>query len=347
MSGFDGFIGSERLIGRLRRDIAQGTISHAYLIEGGEGFGKKTLAKLICLALSCHENDAPCMSCPRCRKILTDQTPDVITVLPEKGKVQLGVEIIRNMRDSVVFAPNDLERKFYIIPDASAMTVESQNALLKTLEEPPPCVMFLLLTENAENLLPTIRSRAPALRLEPLSNEQIAAWLTENSDEARALREREPKAFGVAVRRSGGSLGRAIKLCTPESAEKNYAMYEKAERYLTLLADSRSAAGEFAFFEYASKLQNTKQREELDLIYEMLTEAVRDLAAAKLLKNAFPPLFYTDEAAARETAARFSASGLMKLSDAFAGARSALPRSAPLPLVQMKNAVEALNSFRS
>ena len=82
MSGFDGFIGSEKLISRLKRDIAAGRLSHALIIEGAPGTGKRTLARLICAAVSCREADRPCMSCINCSKILRDQSPDVIFITP-------------------------------------------------------------------------------------------------------------------------------------------------------------------------------------------------------------------------------------------------------------------------
>ena len=173
MSGFDGFLGNEKLKERLERDIAAGRLAHAYMIEGPEGSGKKTLAKLIAAAAACRESDPPCMKCVSCDKIMRGQSPDVITVEAESGKVQLGVDVIRRLREDSVFAANDLDTKTYIFPAADTMNIQAQNALLKLLEEPPDGVRFLLLTENAQGLLATIRSRAPLLRTEALKDDVV------------------------------------------------------------------------------------------------------------------------------------------------------------------------------
>ena len=157
--------GNEALRARLGGELARGAISHAYIVEGEAGCGKHTLARAIALAMACEQREGegpfPCMSCPSCRKILAGNSPDVITVSREEDKVTMGVDVIRALREDVPLYPNDLDIKLYIIEDAHTMTTQAQNALLLTLEEPPPFVMFLLLTERADALLETIRSRAP------------------------------------------------------------------------------------------------------------------------------------------------------------------------------------------
>ncbi|MBO5219464.1 MAG: hypothetical protein J6C52_08540 [Clostridia bacterium] len=339
MSGFDGFIGSEKLISRLKRDIAAGRLSHALIIEGAPGTGKRTLARLICAAVSCREADRPCMSCINCSKILRDQSPDVIFITPDKDRVQLGVDVIRRLREDAVFAAGDLPAKFYIIPDADAMNVQAQNALLKILEEPPAGVMFLLLAKSAENLLVTIRSRAPTLRLQALTDAEVESAIA-SDERAAALRASDPHAFAAAVKLARGSIGRALELADPKKAAGCLELYAKAERFMELLAARGSAAGELTFYEYAAKLVTQKQREELSQIYSLLTDAVRDLCALKLASS--PELiFWTDRQKAITLSEQFALTQLMRLSEIFAEAVRSTNSNVGISLVQVRTAAAA------
>ncbi len=347
MSGFDGFLGNEKLIARLKRDIAVGRLSHAYILEGGEGMGKRTLARLICAALSCRaeSGDRPCMKCISCDKIMRDQSPDVIFITPQKDRVQLGVDVIRRLREDAVFAANDLPIKFYIIPNADAMNIQAQNALLKILEEPPTDVMFLLLSEVAENLLSTIRSRAPTLRLEALPDAVIDRALASNT-RAASLKASDDQAYYAAIKLSRGSLGRAIRLTDPKSAADCLALYKKAEQYIELLADRKSAADELRFYEFASKLVTQKQRDDLAQIFTLLADAVRDLCTLKLASSP-DTLFWTSEEKARQIADQFALSHLMRLSEVFIEARDAMDHNVNLNLIQVQTAATAASAGRS
>lgn len=340
MSGLDGFLGNKKLIARLSRDIFAGKLSHAYIIEGGEGYGKRTLAKLICSAISCSSDDRPCMRCISCDKIARDQSPDVISVEADKDRVQLGVDVIRRVREDAVFAPNDLPRKFYIVPRADTMNTQAQNALLKILEEPPPHVMFLLLCENADNLLPTIRSRAPILRVEALSDETVSDYLKANNEQAKALSVRDPDAFLAAIKLSRGSIGMAIRLTDEKKAAECLGYYKKAERYMELLADRRNAASELAFFEYASKLAGPKERDALSTVYSLLSDAARDLVNVKLTREP-QPIFYTTPEKAREAADKFALNKLLKLTDIFCEAQNSLLHNANVSLSMVRTASAA------
>ena len=178
---FADIAGNETLKTRLANEISEGKLSHAYILEGSKGSGKHLFAMGIAAALSCENrgNDSsplPCRTCPSCKKILSGNSPDIIHV--GKGdKATLGVEAIRTLKQDVWIAPNDSDVKVYIIEDAHLMTIQAQNALLLTLEEPPSYVLFLLLCESAAPLLETVRSRAPILRTEPLEAETIGNFL--------------------------------------------------------------------------------------------------------------------------------------------------------------------------
>ena len=168
---FDSLLGNEQLKSGLTRSLAAGHASHFYLISGPQGSGKHSLARLLSAALVCRGENAPCMSCPACRKALSGAHPDVITVDdPEKKTV--SVSLVRQAKADIYVRPNEAPRKVYIFPRAQDMGLEGQNALLKVLEEPPEYGVFLLLTDNPQKLLPTVRSRCAALRFNTEAEEE-------------------------------------------------------------------------------------------------------------------------------------------------------------------------------
>ena len=314
MSGFDSFFGNERLISRIKSDISRGKFPVSSIFEGARGCGKRTLARLVAAALSCEGDDAPCMECLMCDKIMRGISPDVKWVVPEAGKVQLGVDVIRGVREDAYFAANDLDAEFYIFPTADTMNVQAQNALLKILEEPPDGVYFLLLCEDADSLLPTIRSRAPRFRLELLPDELVAEKVVLMSPEAARLRRDDEAAFNAAIKLAGGSLGQALGFCDPERAKECLAAWRAAERFVSLLVTRRGAAGELEFYEYATHLAPTKQRDTLAEIYALILAAVRDMLLSKLAHE-FRPLFFATCDAARDSAAKFPTTQLISLSE--------------------------------
>ena len=191
-------VANDALRSRLCTDILGGKLSHAYIIEGPEGTGKHLIARNIAAALSCicKNEDAiplPCLHCINCRKIMSGISPDVIYIKREEGKAQIGVESVRLVKSDVAIMPNDLDYKVYIIEEADKMTVQAQNALLLTLEEPPEYVVFLLLCESADLLLETVRSRAPVLRTEPVKPDAMAEFLCSSEQAAARLRAASEK----------------------------------------------------------------------------------------------------------------------------------------------------------
>lgn len=209
--GFEQLLGNDRLKQNLSESLAKNRISHFYLISGPEGSGKRTLAKLLGAAILCRGGRKPCLQCEPCRKVLAGTHPDFITVDdPEKKTVT--VDLIRQARADIYIQPNESDRKIYLFPRAQDMGIPSQNALLKVLEEPPSYGVFILLTDNPERLLPTVRSRCTELVLQPLSEDILRSALTQEFPTA------DEQTVTAAISRSGGYLGQARALLVSGAA---------------------------------------------------------------------------------------------------------------------------------
>lgn len=202
---FDALLGNDALKQRLSVSLSRGQLSHCYLLSGPAGSGKHTLAKLLAAAMQCTSVRRPCGQCAQCRKALGGMHPDVVTVDDPERKV-IPVKLVRDACADLYIRPNEGAKKIYVFPRAQDLNAQGQNALLKCIEEPPAYGVFLLLTEHAEQLLPTIRSRCVELRLTPLRDELLRKELSARFPEASA------DALCSAMLRSGGYLGQAIDL---------------------------------------------------------------------------------------------------------------------------------------
>lgn len=202
---FDTLLGNDNLKQSLARSVSRGHISHFYLISGPEGSGKHTLAKLLAASILCTGENKPCLHCHPCRKVMDNTHPDFITVDdPEKKTVT--VDLIRQARADMFIQPNESDYKIYLFPRAQDMRVEGQNALLKVLEEPPKYGVFILLTDNPDKLLPTVRSRCTELKLLSVPEKLLRQTLTLEYPKA------SQEDIAAAIARSGGFLGQAKKL---------------------------------------------------------------------------------------------------------------------------------------
>lgn len=201
--GLDSLLGNARLKENLRASLARGRTSHFYLISGPSGSGKKTLARLLAAALVCKEADRPCLNCSACRKIMANTHPDLITVTDKEHK-NVAVKIVREIRDDMFVKPNQTSKKIYLFPQE--LGIEGQNALLKVLEEPPEYAVAILIADNPEKILTTVRSRCTELNLQALSAEELASAL------CKAFPEAEESLVQGAIARSGGYLGQAKAL---------------------------------------------------------------------------------------------------------------------------------------
>ena len=177
-SGFDEVIGHRDIVTHLKNAVQTGKVSHAYLFSGEKGSGKHMLATYFAMALECQEQeDVPCMHCPSCKKALSGNHPDIKRIVPESAS-SLGVEALRTqLVEDVSIRPYERPYKVYIVDDADLMTVQAQNAILKTIEEPPAYAVVILLSENSDRLLETIRSRCTELDFRPVEDKEIEQYL--------------------------------------------------------------------------------------------------------------------------------------------------------------------------
>lgn len=158
---FSEVLGQEHIIKILKHQIAQGSVSHAYLFAGTRGTGKTTMARLLAKALNCTgEGERPCGTCPNCRAIAAGTFMDVIEIDAASNN---GVDNIRELRESVKYPPQVGSKKVYIIDEVHMLSTGAFNALLKTLEEPPENVIFILCTTEPQKLPQTILSRCMRL----------------------------------------------------------------------------------------------------------------------------------------------------------------------------------------
>ncbi len=183
MAKFADIIGQEQIKEHLQNVLKQNKVSHAYIINGERSSGKEFVAKVFAAALQCEKPDVspdaiePCGECRSCKQMASGNQPDVIYVSHEKPGT-IGVEDIRGqINGNVAIKPYAGSHKIYIINEGEKMTVQAQNALLKTLEEPPEYAVILILTTNVEALLPTILSRCVVLNMKPVKDSQVKRFL--------------------------------------------------------------------------------------------------------------------------------------------------------------------------
>lgn len=209
MAGFKEILGHEQIIEHLQNAVRLDKVSHAYIFNGPEASGKMMLADAFAMSLQCEGDDKPCLNCRSCKQATDRNQPDIIYVSHEKPNT-IGVDDIRTqVNNDVGIKPYSSRYKIYIIDEAEKMNQQAQNALLKTIEEPPAYAVILLLTTNADRFLPTILSRCIRLDLKTVKEAEIKRYL---------MREYQIPDYqaDVCAAFSQGNVGKAIQLASSE-----------------------------------------------------------------------------------------------------------------------------------
>lgn len=275
--------GNAPLKRQLELETARRGLSHAYILSGPAGSGKRTLAGLLAAALVCDRRGGalPCLSCAGCRKAEGGIHPDIVRV-GDDGK-DISVAQVRALRADAYIRPNEAERKVYILENAQTMNASAQNAMLKLLEDGPAYAVFFLLAENGSALLPTVRSRCETLELAPVSPAQAEEWL------AKAFPGRTAEEIRRAALECQGILGRAAALL--EGGQEEDGLEETARS----LSAALEGEDELALFE-ATQALDKLSREELTAVLDRTLIQIgarlpgsqrprRLLAAAELLRR--------------------------------------------------------------
>ena len=252
--------GIKELKGTLSASLREGLLSHAVLIEGEKGTGRKELAIWLAKAILCRSENRPCLSCVSCRKIESGNHPDVEIYGGEGGARSFHIESIREIKNSLWLAPNESEQRIYILLNAENMTAEAQNALLKSLEEPPAHARFILTCDNRRSLLDTIISRSTVYTLEPPTREECASALMEEFPE---IFEKEAEIFSIAF---GGNFGAARNAFSEGESEiislaaKTPEILRKGESYTLAAKLSCLCKTRADLSEYLERLMNITGR---------------------------------------------------------------------------------------
>jgi DNA polymerase-3 subunit delta' len=261
-------VGHEAVLESLKRAVDEGRTAHAYLFTGREGVGKKLAAVHFACLLNCPGPDTD-RSCRTCRRIFGEKHPDVVIERPEKNSIR--IDRVRNLQGFFKYAPVEGRYRVVIIDDAHLINRPAQNALLKTLEEPPPGRILVLITAKPFGLLPTVRSRCRKVRFGPIPEDSLAGLL-----------EREhhlsAEQATILASMSGGSAGRALRM-----ASSNF--MDLRERMLSVLADPSKHG--FRGILALSAAISSDRATALDAI-EIGTAWVRDLLRARFGHRARP-----------------------------------------------------------
>lgn len=275
---FDTLTDQNKAVLRLLTLFSKNTVPHALLFTGIEGIGKRTAARAFAMTLNCSESEKkkdplcvsgdavsvyPCGVCRSCKKILSDSHPDIISIKPAGNLIKIAQ--IRDLCAKLLIKPNEAKTRVVIIHDAHAMNVESSNALLKSLEEPPSNTMFILVTNQASDLLATIVSRCQQIGFSPLSKNGIETCLISNGV--------APDKAMLYASMAGGSMGKALSLA--RQSESNRSLFALRQ----WIADQVEMIGQGSVSSsllFAEKLSSKKETamELLDVMYTVIRDII-------------------------------------------------------------------------
>ena len=287
--------GNEQLRADLQRMRRENHLPHALLLHGERGCGKKLLADWFTMLVLCeHPAQAPCGECRACRLVLEGAHPDVTRAEHSGKKMGFSVETVREIRKEAAVLPNNGEMRVFLFTDADGMSVQAQNALLKSVEEPPAHACFVFTAETIGVLLPTLLSRMTAKAVFPVTESECVNALTRLSYPAEEIQ--------AAVSRFGGNIGRCIAYLSDE-------MQRQAAETAAALTAALAQVNEYALLQLLTAAAADKDL--LRRTLELLDMQIRD-AAVFSLDGSFQRLG-CDRAAAEALSARLSPRRAMRM----------------------------------
>ncbi len=307
MVGFKDIVGQEQIKAHLQNALETGKISHAYIINGEKSSGKEFIAKLFAATLQCEQKGMdPCGECHSCKQAQTDNQPDIIKVIHEKPNV-IGVDDIREqINGQMAIKPYSSKYKIFIVNEAEKMNTQAQNALLKTLEEPPEYGIIILLTANINAMLPTILSRCVVLNMRPVSDKLVKDFLMKEMEIPDYKAE-------VCVAFARGNLGKAKLLAS-------------SEEFDNIKSDAVSLMKNIHDMEIQEVCAALKRINEYKLeindYLDILMVWYRDILLFKATADANPLVFREEIQAIRKAAQRSSYEGIETVIEAIGKAKS-------------------------
>ena len=220
-------IGNEKIRLATENAIQSGRFPHALIIDGDTGLGKHTLAEYLSLCLLCGSDTKPCNNCRSCQMAKSKNHPDITIIAPEEKKKNIAVAQIRQLRQDAFIKPHVSNCRVFIIDKAETMNEQSQNALLKILEEPPRGVYFILIAQSAAALLETILSRCVTFSLSPPDREEACRYIAQNIKP-----KREEGLILKALDEAKGNIGRATELLKKRNSDSAEAAAKEFSRLL-------------------------------------------------------------------------------------------------------------------
>lgn len=318
MTTFNNVVGHEKIIEHFQNAVRLDKISHAYILSGEDGAGKSLLAHLFSMTLQCEKKGiSPCGECTLCWQAESYNQPDIIWVTHEKPG-SIGVEDIRaQVVGDMQMKPYHSPYKIYIIDEAEKLTVQAQNTLLKTIEEPPEYGIVIFLTTNADGFLPTILSRCVVLQLKPATNEAVARYLVETV-QIPDYKARLCAAFAQ------GNVGKAVRYASKES-------FDEMRQHVFQLLKSISDMQESRIYETVGEL--TAYKENINDYLDLMLLWFRDVLIFKVTKDANSMVLREELAGISGRAARSSYEGLEEIIVAIDRARTRLRANVSFELV--------------
>ena len=309
MAGFQDILGHEMIKDHFRKAIENHKVSHAYILSGEEGMGRKSLANAFAMTLLCEKGlKEPCMECHSCKQMLSDNHPDVIHVTHEKPG-SIGVDDIRKqINDTIMIKPYSSYYKIYMVDEAEKMTVQAQNALLKTIEEPPSYAVIILMTTNPDAFLPTILSRCIQLKLKPLRDYVVKGYLVEKL----GVPVEKAEVYAAFAR---GNLGKAIHIASSEEFGELY------RAVLTLLKNIKNMDLP-ALLEFIKKLQ--EDHLDINECLDFMQLWYRDILMYKVTKDMNLLIFKDEYKTVSEICSHSSYEGLEAVLEAIDKAKQRL-----------------------